>query len=138
MTSIATGNGLCARFGLARGMRVWFRKMPSEIRAELKPEANGLHEQDAPSSGLHAAIIFVVDKEKLKREVDALLPLLAPSGLLWVCWPVASSGIETDIDEAVVRAAADPHGLVDVAICPVDSRWCGLKFVLRREHGGQH
>jgi hypothetical protein len=43
-----------------------------------------------------------------------------------------SSGVPTDLDEAVVRNFALTHGRVDVKVCAIDEVWSGLKHVIRR------
>jgi hypothetical protein len=51
--------------------------------------------------------------------------------MLWVSWPKKSSGVETDVDENVVREIGLKAGLVDVKVCAVTEVWSGLKFVRR-------
>ena len=52
---------------------------------------------------------------KSQAELDAKFPLwaakLAPAGMLWISWPKKSSGVESDLDENIVRStglATDP------------------------------
>ena len=56
---------------------------------------------------------------------------MSDDGTLWVSWPKQSSGVETDLNENVVREIGLGHGLVDVKVCAVDEVWSGLKFVRR-------
>jgi hypothetical protein len=58
---------------------------------------------------------------------------LATNGMLWVSWPKGSSGVETDLNENVVREVGLKNGLVDLKVCAVDETWSGLKFVYRRK-----
>jgi hypothetical protein len=51
--------------------------------------------------------------------------------MLWVSWPKKSSGVQTDLDENIIRAVGLEAGLVDVKVCAVDDVWSGLKFVFR-------
>jgi hypothetical protein len=56
---------------------------------------------------------------------------LRDDGTLWISWPKKTSGVETDLDENVVRDIGLAQGLVDVKVCAVDEVWSGLKFVRR-------
>ena len=67
----------------------------------------------------------------LEHALRVLEPRLATDGMLWVSWPKKSSGVATDLDEAVVRATGLATGLVDVKVCAVDATWSALKFVRR-------
>jgi hypothetical protein len=51
--------------------------------------------------------------------------------MLWISWPKKSSGVETDLNENIVRDIGLAAGLVDVKVCAVDEIWSGLKFVYR-------
>jgi hypothetical protein len=51
--------------------------------------------------------------------------------MLWVSWPKKSSGVETDLNDNVVREIGLDAGLVDVKVCAVTEIWSGLKFVRR-------
>ena len=62
----------------------------------------------------------------------ALLPLLAPSGFIWVSWPKKASKVPTDITEDTIRDVCLPMGLVDVKVCAVDAIWSGLKLMKRK------
>ena len=54
--------------------------------------------------------------------------------MIWVSWPKKASGVQTDVSEDTVRAAAIPLGLVDVKVCAVDDVWSALKLVIRKEN----
>jgi hypothetical protein len=53
--------------------------------------------------------------------------------MIWVSWPKASSRVETDLSDVVIREVGLKNGLVDVKVCAVDETWSGLKFVRRLE-----
>ena len=69
------------------------------------------------------------------RALDGLVArvrrVLEDDGLLWIAWPKKSSGLQTDVGEALVRQTGLDGGLVDVKICAIDETWSGLKFVYR-------
>ena len=71
-------------------------------------------------------------------DIKRLLPLLAPSGFIWVSWPKKASKVPTDISEDTIREVALPLGLVDVKVCAVDATWSGLKLMKRRKAIATH
>lgn len=134
MTEGYSGTPLAQKLGLKPGMRSWFCGMPDSVRAEIDPGTLGIEEYEVASAGLQAAHIFVTERAKLERELDALLALIDRSGFIWVSWPKKAAKVETDITEDVIRAVALPKGLVDVKVCAVDLVWSGLKLVIRKEN----
>lgn len=133
MTAGYSGTPLAQKLGFARGMRVWFHRVPDSVRAEIDPEGLGIDEQVSATGGMPAALIFVTERETLEREIHAVRPLLATNGFIWVAWPKKAAKVETDITEDAIREAALPTGMVDVKVCAVDDVWSGLKLVVRKE-----
>ncbi len=76
-------------------------------------------------------LLFAPDLDRLNRRWDLLVPRLVTAGRLWVCWPKRSSGQQSDLSEAEVRAFGLDKGLVDVKVCAVDATWSALAFVRR-------
>lgn len=134
MTTGYSGTPLAQKLGLKRGIRAWFCGMPDSVRAEIDPEALGIEEYEAACTGLQAAHIFVTERAKLDRELEALLSLIERNGFIWVSWPKKAARMETDITEDVIREVALPKGLVDIKVCAVDATWSGLKLVIRKEN----
>ena len=78
-------------------------------------------------------VAFFTRRRDLERRMEALSRVIYPNGGLWIAWPKKSSGVETTVNEDVVRAAALPLGLVDNKVCAIDETWSGLRVVWRRE-----
>ena len=78
-------------------------------------------------------VAFFTARAAFERRLEALGRMIFPAGGLWVAWPKRASGVETTMDEHVVRAAALPLGLVDNKVCAIDETWTGLRVVWRRE-----
>ena len=57
------------------------------------------------------------------------------AGMVWVAWPkqaaVKKLGIDTDLDDNIVRALGLEIGWVDVKVAAIDEVWSGQKFVRR-------
>ena len=138
MTSGYSGTPLAKKLNLKDGMRVWWDAVPDSVSGEIYA---GLGEQgatilllDTPQAPIDAAHIFVISRGGLEAKLHSLMPLLAPTGMIWVSWPKKSSKVPTDITEDVIRDVCLPMGLVDVKVCAVDEMWSGLKLVIRKEH----
>lgn len=78
-------------------------------------------------------IAFFPDAAALTTAIAVLGRAVFPDGSLWVAWPRRAGGHRSDITDDVVRAAALPHGLVDVKVAALDDDWSGLKLVWRKE-----
>jgi hypothetical protein len=132
MTVGYSGTPLAKKLSLKDGMRVWSDGMPRTVRAEIEREGFQLQFLEAPEPPIDAAHIFVTERADLDAKLHQLMPLLAPSGFIWVSWPKKASKVPTDITEDTIRAACLPMGLVDVKVCAVDETWSGLKLMKRK------
>jgi hypothetical protein len=134
MTAGYSGTPLADKLGLKRGMRCWFHNMPDSVRAIVDPEGAEIEEQPTASDGLQCAHLFVTERGKLERELNALRPLMAQNGFIWISWPKKAAKTDTDVTEDVIRAIALPSGLVDIKVCAVDATWSALKLVIRKDN----
>ena len=133
MTAGYSGTPLAKKLSLKDGMRVWWEGMPQSVRDEIGREGLQLQLLDGAKPPIGAAHIFVAERANLGAKLKQLLPLLAPSGFIWVSWPKKASKVPTDITEDVIRDVCLPIGLVDVKVCAVDAIWSGLKLMRRRK-----
>ena len=132
MTAGYSGTALARKLSLKDGMRAWRQSMPDSVAQEIDALGVELHLLNAPQAPIDAAHIFVTERALLEAKLEGLLPLLAPSGFVWVSWPKKASRMPTDITEDVIRDVCLPMGLVDVKVCAVDETWSGLKLAIRR------
>ncbi|MCE9499418.1 MAG: DUF3052 domain-containing protein [Leptospira sp.] len=77
---------------------------------------------------------FAKDKKKFEKDFRKLGESLNKTGMLWISWPKGSSGLQTDLNENIIRETGLKHGLVDIKVCAVNEVWSGLKFVIRKEN----
>ena len=132
MTSGYSGTSLARKLSLKDGMRVWREGMPESVAREIDEEAARLKLLHKPEAPVDAAHIFVTERADLEAKLHQLMPLLAPSGFIWVSWPKKASKLPTDVTEDVIRDVCLPMGLVDVKVCAVDATWSGLKLMKRK------
>ena len=133
MTAGYSGTPLAKKLSLKDGMRVWFLDMPQSVRSEIEGADLTLSEDEVPTPGLHAAHIFVTDRDTMEQHLATLREMIDPAGQVWVSWPKKASKVDTDITEDTIREVALPMGLVDIKVCAVDAVWSGLKLVIRKE-----
>ena len=133
MTAGYSGTPLAKKLSLKDGMRVWFLDMPDSVRSEIEGSDLTLSEDEVPAPGLHAAHIFVTDRDRMEQHLATLREMIDPAGQVWVSWPKKASKVDTDITEDTIREVALPMGLVDIKVCAVDAVWSGLKLVIRKE-----
>ena len=131
MTSGYSGTPLAKKLSLKDGVRVWREGMPESVAHEIDEQAR-LKLLRKPEAPIDAAHIFVTERADLEAKLHQLLPLLAPSGFIWVSWPKKASKLPTDVTEDVIRDVCLPMGLVDVKVCAVDATWSGLKLMKRK------
>jgi hypothetical protein len=55
----------------------------------------------------------------------------ARKGGLWIAWPKASSGVETDLKFTDVQELGLASKLVDNKVCAIDETWSGVRMVIR-------
>lgn|SRR5450755_2393983 len=75
------------------------------------------------------AVAFATSVSDLRRSFSRLEPKLAQDGMIWIAWPKKASGVQTDLNENIVRDIGLDVGLVDIKVCAIDATWSGLKFV---------
>ena len=127
-----SGTPLGKKLGYRGGMRVFVDGMPDSIQRAVEESIDAKPDWRFIGTGLEAAHIFVTARAAIEAKAAALLPLLAPSGFIWVSWPKKASKVPTDITEDTIRDVCLPMGLVDVKVCAVDAIWSGLKLMKRK------
>ncbi|MDQ1639754.1 MAG: hypothetical protein QOF62_3093 [Pyrinomonadaceae bacterium] len=128
-----SGTPLVKKLGIKAGQRVAIVNAPHKFLAqELQPLPENVSFLAATAGGqLDFVMLFVGSTGALQKELPKLKKKLTRDGILWVCWPKKSSGVETDLSFDVVQQLGLKIGLVDVKICAVNEIWSGLKFVYR-------
>jgi len=134
-----SGTPLAKKLGIKQQFQAAFHGLPAAVKSELKPALADCRVTKDSRTPLDFAMVFVKAEADLKQQFPRFSRRLKPAGMLWVSWPKRSSGVETSLDENVVRKIGLEAGLVDVKVCAVNDVWSGLKFVIRvkdRAKGG--
>ena len=132
MTAGYSGTPLAKKLSLKDGLRVWRDGMPDSVAEEIAEEDLQLDLLPSPEAPIDAVHIFITSRTEMEAKLHQLMPLLAPSGFIWVSWPKKAAKVATDITEDTIRDVCLPMGLVDVKVCAVDTTWSGLKLMKRR------
>jgi len=127
------GTPLIKKLGIKAGFVMHTINVPEGYFARLGELPNGVERRKHLAGPLDFIHVFETSREELEERFPRLIRELGDDGMLWVSWPKATSGVESDIDREVVRAIGQNHGLVDVKVSAVDDTWSALKFVYR--HG---
>ena len=122
---------LTEKLGIPSGSRVVVRGEPRPYSSMVGSLPEGTAVTSRLSTGMPFIHQFARRRSDLKAEFPRLASALADQGMLWVSWPKKASGVETDLNENIVRELGLAQGLVDVKVCAVDEVWSGLKFVRR-------
>jgi len=127
-----SGKPLVQRLGIKPGFFIFAVGVPGayeDIVGPLPTQAVVIGRLTGAVDMIHvfAAKAAALGKLPVYREA------IKPDGMVWVSWPKKSSGVATDVTEAVVRETGLASGLVDVKVCAIDEIWSGLKFVIPRD-----
>ncbi len=116
------------RLGVGPGARVAALGAPAGFASRLE----GAVVRTRLAGSFEVIVLFSRSRAQLERRLPAATAALDQGGALWLAWPKRSSGVDTDLDDRVVREAGLATGLVDNRVCSIDATWSGLRFMRRR------
>jgi hypothetical protein len=122
---------LVDKLGIQEGFCVALLGAPKGYLAALGALPKDVSFETEAARQLDFIQFFSRDRREAEHKLPRLKRRLRPDGMLWMCWPKGSSGVETDLSENVVCEIGLANGLVDVKVCAVDETWSGLKLVYR-------
>ena len=125
---VSSGSPLAAKLGVREGATLALLHAPSGFHMALPPDVSVKRQARGQAD---VVVAFFVRKVALEQQLDALSPMILPSGGLWIAWPKKASGRTTDLTDNVVRQSVLRRGLVDNKVCAVDETWSALRFVWR-------
>ncbi len=128
-----SGTPLSTKLGIKDGSRVVLLGAPRDFDQELAPLPEGVRLMTRLPTGrtVDVAVLFCGNLKQLIGGFGKARDHLTPAGGLWVAWPKKASGVETDLDENLIRDHGLAAGLVDNKVCAVTQVWSGLRFVYR-------
>jgi len=118
------------KIGIKEGFKFLIVNAPNDFEPQLElPERVTVNGKSKKPSDF--VLLFVKSRHALAREFSRYSAKLTPPGMLWVSWPKKTSGVQSDLNENIVRDIGLAKGMVDVKVCAIDEVWSGLKFVFR-------
>ena len=125
-----SGTPLVKKLGIKDGYNILIANAPTGFEQQLQlPEGVTLNGKARGSRDF--VLFFAKTQHVLEKEFSRYAAKLTPAGMLWVSWPKKTSGVQSDLNENVVREIGLAKGMADVKVCAIDEVWSGLKFVLR-------
>jgi hypothetical protein len=127
-----SGTPLPRKLGVKDGQLVLLDRLPDGLDLGLPPSA---HVVRRLRDGLDVSLTFHTTLATLESRLPTLFAHTVTAGSVWVCWTKQAAakrlGIDTDLNDNVVRAAGLFLGWVDVKVAAIDETWSGQKFVRR-------
>jgi hypothetical protein len=124
-----SGTPLPRKLGIKAGSTLLLVNAPADFARTLGPLPDNVRVVTRATRPVDIAVWFVTSC----REIDRSIAKAATWAQgLWVAWPKKTSGVDTDVNENLVRDAGLAHGIVDYKVCAIDATWSGLKFAKRR------
>jgi len=72
--------------------------------------------------------LFVRTQAELEQQGPAAYQAVRYDGLLWICYPKKSAGVESDLSRDVVWEIVAQSGLRPVTQVSIDAIWSALRF----------
>src|SRR5262245_58044647 len=119
---------LAEKLGIKEGFKIIIIHSPRDYlnTLEIPLRTRVANQLKGPLDFIH---FFTKARKELEAQFPGLKRELHKDGMIWISWPKASSKVETDLNEGIVRDIGLKNGLVDIKVCAVDEVWSGLKFV---------
>lgn len=133
MTEVSYGTPLSRKLGITAEDRVGTFGAPATFADLLEPLPAGASLVRSPRAPCPVLVVFATTSAELESRFASAIRLLPPDGGLWVAWPKATSGVETELDFAEVQTHGLERGVVDNKVAAIDDTWSGLRFVVRLE-----
>jgi hypothetical protein len=123
------------KLGIEEGMTVTILNAPNYFDldlGDLPDDVVMLRDSDPEPADIY--LVFAARAAEAERGFERAVTQLPADGAIWFAWPKKSSGVETDINEDILRDLFLPTGMVDNKVCAIDDTWSGLRFVVRKEN----
>jgi hypothetical protein len=126
-----SGTPLPKKLGIKPGQRVLLAGAPENFEETLVSLPEGVVLTRRYSSTVDLILWFVRSRRELEGGIKKWAARVGKPGM-WILWPKKSSGVPSDLQQAVVRRAGLDTGLVDYKVAAVDQTWSGLRFAVRK------
>jgi len=97
---------LIDKLGIAEGTRLAVTGAPTHFRASLGELPLAVEWANRVRPPLDLVVSFHTSRAAMVQQWPALTGAVVPTGAIWVAWPKKTSGVTTDITDAVIRELA--------------------------------
>src|SRR5512138_2285119 len=97
-----SGTPLIKKLGIQPGFNVLFVNAPAGFTNDLELP-NDVVVRATARTQMDFVLLFVKSQQELKQKFSALAARLTPAGMLWISWPKKTSGVQSDLNENIVR-----------------------------------
>ena len=114
-----SGTPLVKKLGIKEGFNILIVHAPEDFdtQLELREDVTVSVKARKPYDFV---LFFTKSQQELEKEFSRYSAKLTPAGMLWVSWPKKTSGVQSDLNENIVRDIGLAKGMVDVKVCAVD------------------
>jgi len=126
-----SGTPLWKKLGIKPGSVVALIEAPEGFDRTLGELPEGAVLRSGLRGRCDLAIWFTRSSDELRRRVARMGDFAGKDGL-WIVWPKKTSGVPSDLTQAVVRKIGLASRLVDYRVCSIDGTWSGLRFTQRK------
>lgn len=129
-----SGTPLPKKLGIKPNSIVALVGAPKDFEQTLGELPEGVKLKKQAGKQCDLIIWFIRMRAELYDRIKGMGELIgdASGNGLWIVWPKQASGVQTDLNQNVVRETGLASGLVDYKVCAIDSTWSGLKFAQRK------
>lgn len=127
-----SGTPLASKLGIMQNSVVRLINPPKDFEKNIGTVPDGVYISQDEVSSADVTLWFCSSLSDLLSELDRYSNRYG-DGRLWICWPKKTSGIESDINQTIVRKEGLSVGLVDYKIAAIDKTWSALCFTRRKE-----
>ncbi len=126
LDAILNPKGRLDKIGVQPGMRVAVMGVADDTFSAELTERGAVPVSELADLDL---LFYAADSAEELARIDALVPMLAEKGALWI---VSRKGKAATVKDVEVMAAAKAHGLVDNKVVAFSDTLTSLRFVPRR------
>jgi hypothetical protein len=116
------------RLSIKSGDKVLIINAPQGYEAVLENAPQGVKFLEKLVKGVDCIQLFVSTQAEVEAELPVLIPLLKPTGLLWVSYPKGTSKTKTDISRNIIKDYAKTLGLRGGNSVSIDNAWSALRL----------
>lgn len=96
---------------------------PKDLSKTLAPLPKGVSFSDMVKKNHDFIMLFVKDKAELEKHIFKACNALAKDGLIWICYPKGSSGIQTDLTRDKGWESLEGLNMQWISLISLDDTW---------------